>query len=138
MTTTRPTASRSGSDRRTLLASCLGNAVEWYDFAVFGVSAAVLARVFFPSQDPATGLVPTFLVFATSFFARPIGALTMGRRADRAGRRTALVQMIVLMTAATTAIGLLPVRDHTSVALVSVLVCCRLLQGLSAGGELSS
>lgn len=124
--------------RGVLIACCLGNAVEWYDFAVFGASASLLVGVFFPAQDPMVGLVPTFLIFATSFLARPLGAVLVGRRADRIGRRGSFVLMIVLMTSATTAIGLLPAPESTHAPAVLLLVACRLLQGLSAGGEIST
>jgi MHS family proline/betaine transporter-like MFS transporter len=115
----------------------VGNAVEWYDFAVFGGLAGVLSTVFFPGSDRTTGLVLTFAVFATSFVARPLGALVIGPQADRLGRRRSLVATITLMSAATFAIGVLPTPGHGESAMVVVLVLLRSLQGFSAGGEIS-
>lgn len=129
---------RTTSRRRTLAAVVIGNVVEWYDFAVFGALAVVLARVFFPGSDDQTALVLTFAVFATSFLARPLGAVLIGPRADRLGRRRTLVAMIVLMTAATAAIGMLPTSVGATAAGPLLLVGLRFVQGLSVGGETTS
>src|SRR6188768_1462659 len=93
---------------RVLVATCLANAIEWYDFAVYGAMAAVLVDVLLPSGTGSGGLVAVFAVFATSFLARPVGAIVIGLRADRYGRRGPLAAMVLLMCGATAAIGLLP------------------------------
>ena len=72
---------------RTLVISCLANAIEWYDFAVYGAMAAVLVDVLLPAGTGSGGLVAVFAVFATSFLARPVGAIVVGLRADRNGRQ---------------------------------------------------
>jgi MFS transporter, MHS family, proline/betaine transporter len=133
-TTTIPYAARP---RRTLVGACLGNAVEWYDFAVYGAFSTVLARVFFPNGGRAA-LAVTFAIFATSFVVRPLGATVIGRRSDRLGRRAALSRMIVLMTVATTAIALLPTWAMAGVLAPVLLLALRLAQGFSAGGEIPS
>src|SRR4051812_15636796 len=97
----------AGQAQRSLIGACLGNAGEWYDFAVYGALSTVLAVVFFPSGSRAA-LAVTFAIFATSFVVRPLGATLVGRRSDRLGRRPALSRMIALMTAATAAIAVLP------------------------------
>jgi MHS family proline/betaine transporter-like MFS transporter len=134
-----PAGGRASPDaRRALVAASVGNAVEWYDFAIFGASAVVLARVFFPGADRNTGLVLAFAVFTTSFLARPVGALVIGTRADRLGRRRTLTATIAVMTAATVAIGLLPVPAAGGLLPAIFLIACRLVQGLASGGEISS
>jgi MFS transporter, MHS family, proline/betaine transporter len=123
--------------RRTLAGACLGNAVEWYDFAVYGALSTVLARTFFPEGGQAA-LAATFAIFATSFVARPVGAVLVGRRSDRGGRRPALSRMIAIMSIATAAIGLLPTWSTVGVLAPVSLLVLRLAQGFSAGGEVPS
>jgi MHS family proline/betaine transporter-like MFS transporter len=123
--------------RRTLAGACMGNAVEWYDFAVYGALSTVLARTFFPGGGEAA-LAATFAIFATSFVARPVGAVLVGRRSDRGGRRPALSRMIAMMSVATAAIGLLPTWSTVGVLAPVSLLVLRLAQGFSAGGEVPS
>jgi MFS transporter, MHS family, proline/betaine transporter len=73
---------RSSSPGRALVAAAIGNAVEWYDFALYGAFATVLASTFFPSTDRGASLLAAFAVFATAFIFRPVGALLFGRRGD--------------------------------------------------------
>jgi MHS family proline/betaine transporter-like MFS transporter len=126
---------RSSSPGRALVAAAIGNAVEWYDFALYGAFATVLASTFFPSTDRGANLLAAFAVFATAFIFRPVGALLFGRRGDRRGRRQLLILMIVLMSLATAGVGLVP--GYASIGLVApaLLILLRLAQGLSAGGE---
>ena len=124
--------------RRELTVACLANAIEWYDFAVYGAMASVLARVLLPPGSGTTGLAAVFAVFATSFLARPVGAVLVGLRADRFGRRRALASMVLLMTAATAAIGLLPTWSTAGAAAPAGLILFRLVQGFSSGGEIST
>jgi MFS family permease len=120
---------------RALVAGGIGNVVEWYDFAVYGAFATVIATTYFPGADPIAGLSASFAVFATAFLARPVGAMVFGRLGDRVGRRQVLVVVIVLMAAATAGIGLLP--GHASIGVLApvLLVVLRSAQGLSVGGE---
>ena len=121
--------------RRALVAGGIGNVVEWYDFAVYGAFATVIASTYFPGGDPSTGLSASFAVFATAFLARPLGAVVFGRLGDRVGRRQVLVTVIVLMAAATAGIGLLPGHAAIGVLAPVLLVALRSVQGLSVGGE---
>ena len=125
------------SSRRVLIASCLANAIEWYDFAVYGAMAAVLVDVLLPPGTGSGGLVAVFAVFATSFLARPVGAVLVGLRADRSGRRGALAAMVLLMSGATAAIGLLPSWSTIGLGAPVVLVLLRLVQGFASGGQIS-
>ncbi|MEV6673351.1 MFS transporter [Streptomyces sp. NPDC051162] len=132
-----PGTARRTRARRALLAGSVGNFIEWYEFGVYGAFATVIAAEFF-GGDPgsgAEGLVKTYASFALAFFFRPVGAALFGRVGDRLGRRPALVTALLLMTAATTAIGLLPTRATLGAAAPWVLTFVRALQGLSAGGE---
>jgi MFS transporter, MHS family, proline/betaine transporter len=128
-------ATRSPSSRRALVVACIGNVVEWYDFAIYGALATILAGTYFPNTDKSTGLLASFAVFATAFLARPFGALLLGPRGDRVGRRYLLVTVVILMSLATTGIGLLPGYASIGLAAPLLLVLLRLAQGLSAGGE---
>ncbi|HEX5562082.1 MAG TPA: MFS transporter [Nocardioidaceae bacterium] len=121
--------------RRVIAASFVGNFVEWFDYAVYGYLAATIATVFFPDSDRTTGLLLTFAVFAISFFVRPLGGLVWGSLGDRLGRRTALSYSILVMSAATFCIALLP--SYAAVGLLSpvLLLVVRVVQGFSASGE---
>src|SRR5215211_1045751 len=122
---------------RALVAACAGNLVEWYDFAVYGAFATIIAATFFPGSDPSARLLASFAVFATAFLVRPVGALLFGRLGDRAGRRRVLATVIVLMALATAGIGLLP--GYTTIGMLAplLLTLLRSAQGLSVGGESS-
>ncbi len=120
------------------MAASAGNALEFYDFTVFGYFAQPIAQTFFPSTDPAAGLLLTFGTYGVSFLARPFGAAILGSYADRAGRRAALTMTILLMTFGTAMMAVMP--GHASIgrwAGFGVLVA-RLIQGFSTGGEFGS
>ncbi|MEW5810451.1 MAG: MFS transporter [Actinomycetota bacterium] len=121
--------------RRVIIGTSVGNAVEWFDFAIYGFLATVLATNFFPSDDPTAGLLKTFAIFAAAFFVRPLGGLIFGPLGDRIGRQRVLAIVILLMSGATLAIGLLPTYASIGVAAPVLLLVFRCLQGLSAGGE---
>lgn len=124
------------ASRRALVAGSLGNLIEWYEFATYAYMAPLIAPLFFPSDDPVASMLSTFAVMAMAFFIRPIGAVIFGRMTDRVGRKPALIFIILLMSAGTTAIGLLPTAEAIGVGAAILLVACRLVQGLSAGGEM--
>ncbi|MEO6020100.1 MAG: MFS transporter [Knoellia sp.] len=121
--------------RRVVVASFIGNFVEWFDYAVYGYLAIVIARVFFPDSDPTTGLLATFAVFAISFIIRPIGGLVWGHFGDRIGRRNALSLSILIMSAATFCIALIPGHDQIGILAPILLLVVRMVQGFSASGE---
>eukprot|EP00966_Prymnesium_polylepis_P308989 7139962-Prymnesium_polylepis.1 len=123
--------------RQVLLASA-GNFLEWYDFACFGMFAQELGWAFFPSSNATTALLSAFALFAGAFVVRPIGGVLFGHIGDRHGREQALQLSIVVMTGCTLTIGLLPTFETLGVTSTVLLVLCRLVQGLAAGGELPS
>lgn len=129
------TTGTTGSPWRVITATGVGNFVEWFDYAIYGFTATVIASQFFPSTDETASLLATFAVFAISFFLRPVGGLVFGAMGDRLGRRVTLMTTILLMAAGTTAIGLLPTYDNVGVLAPILLVVARCTQGLAAGGE---
>lgn len=126
-----------GAHKRALIAGSIGNFIEWYEFAVYGFLATVIARNFFQlaGEAPLPGLILTYASFAIAFFFRPLGAIIFGRIGDRIGRKPTLIIVLVMMTLATTAIGLVPVYASIGIAAPLILTGLRILQGLFAGGE---
>ena len=101
------------------------------------VLATTLAAVFFPAADPTTGLLSSLAVFAVAFFARPLGGFVWGALGDRIGRKRTLALTVLLMSVATTLMGVLPGYATIGVAAPIMLIALRFLQGVSAGGEIS-
>lgn len=122
--------------RRATLASSVGSALEYYDFALYGLaSALIFAQLFFAGLDPATGLVAAFAVYGVGFVARPLGGLFFGTIGDRLGRKWVLLVTIALMGGASTLIGVLPTYEQVGIWAPILLVLLRLLQGFGAGAE---
>src|SRR3989338_8358852 len=120
---------------RTILGSALGNIVEWYDFALYGFMAPILAALFFPPNQKWFALLSTYLIFGVSFIMRPVGAILYGYCGDRFGRRNTLAYSIILMGVPTLLVGLLPTYQAVGLFSPVLLLLVRLLQGVSAGGE---
>ncbi|MDK7084027.1 MFS transporter [Pseudoglutamicibacter cumminsii] len=116
----------------------IGNFMEWFDFAIYGYFAVVIANEFFPKSDPTAALMSTFAVFAVGFLARPLGALILGPLGDRFGRRFVLMVSVLVMGSATALIGLLPNYAAIGVAAPVLMTILRFIQGLSVGGEWTS
>lgn len=121
--------------RTAALAALLGNALEWYDFAVYGYVASALGAAFFPAEVPALQTMASFGVFAVGYLMRPVGSLVLGPLGDLLGRRRMLSVSIVIMGLASLAIGLLPTHAQIGMAAGVSLVLLRMLQGFSVGGE---
>src|ERR687893_2131292 len=135
MTTTIDQKRRAGAKKATGVA-VFGTFIEYYDFSVYGYVAATLAVVFFPSDDPAIGLLNSLLVFGSVFLVRPLGAMFFGWLGDRHGRRTSLIASIILMGAAAGLTGLLPGYAQIGVLAPILLIVLRMMQGFSTGGEI--
>ncbi len=120
--------------------AAIGNTVEWFDFAIYGFLATYIADKFFPPPgDDTAALLNTFAIFAAAFFMRPpLGGLFFGPLADRIGRQRVLALVILLMSASTLAIGLVPSYQSIGVLAPILLLLLRCLQGFSAGGEYGS
>jgi MHS family proline/betaine transporter-like MFS transporter len=121
--------------RKAVTGASIGNAVEWFDFAIYGFLATYIAAKFFPAGNDTAALLNTFAIFAAAFFMRPLGGFVFGPLGDRIGRQRVLAVVILLMSAATLAIGLLPTYEAIGVAAPLLLLFFRCLQGFSAGGE---
>jgi MFS family permease len=122
--------------RRVALASSAGNAVELYDFLLYGTaSALVFDKLFFPSFDPRIGTLLAFATFGAGFLARPLGGVVIGHFGDRIGRRSMLVLTLTVTGLCTAAIGLLPTYESIGLAAPLSLVLLRLVQGFFLGGE---
>ena len=121
-----------------IAAAVIGNALEWYDFIVFGFFTVVIARLFFPSDSQYASLLLTTGTFGVGFFMRPVGGILLGIYADRRGRKAALLMVITLMTVAIAMIAFAPTYAAIGVGAPLIMVAARLLQGFSAGGEFAS
>ncbi len=120
---------------RAVSAAVAGNILEWYDFAIYGYVATIIARNFFPSGDEVGALLATFATFGIGFVARPLGGIIIGRMGDTRGRKSALLLTIFMMALGTIGIGVIPNYNSIGVLAPLLLVICRLLQGFAAGGE---
>lgn len=123
--------------KRALIAGSVGNFIEWYEFAVYGFLATLIAENFFRLQGESalTGILLTYASFAIAFFFRPLGAVLFGRMGDRIGRKPTLIFVLIMMTLATAAIGLVPTYAQLGVLAPLIITGLRILQGLFAGGE---
>lgn len=134
----RHTDPRPPQLRHRIMAGFIGNVVEWYDFALYGYLAGVIAPVFFPSDDPTAGLIATYGIFAAGFLMRPLGAAVFGWFGDRYGRARTMQISVAMMALPTLLLGVLPTYEMVGILAPVLLVMVRLLQGLSVGGEFSS
>lgn len=123
--------------RKLVIASVLGNALEWYDFFLYGTAAAlVFGPLFFPvGGDPLQGTLLAFSGFAVGFLARPLGGIAFGHLGDRYSRKMTLIMTLTLMGATTFVIGLLPVYSQIGIWAPICLITLRFLQGVASGGE---
>jgi metabolite-proton symporter len=121
---------------RLATASIVGTTLEYYDFAVYNMLAAlVFNRLFFPSFDPLSGTLLAFSTFAVGYLSRPVGGIIFGHLGDRYGRRFVLVATLLLMGMTTALMGLLPTYATAGVASPVMLVLLRFVQGAALGGE---
>jgi MHS family proline/betaine transporter-like MFS transporter len=127
------------SKRHTaLLAGFIGNVVEWYDFALYGYMAGVLATLFFPNESKTASLIATYGIFAAGFLMRPLGSGVFGWLGDTIGRSTTMLISVMMMALPTVLLGCLPTYHSIGLWAPALLVIIRLVQGLSVGGEFSS
>jgi metabolite-proton symporter len=122
--------------RRAALGSFAGTTLEWYDFFVYGTTAAlVFGHVFFPTQEGVLGTLAAFATFAVGFIARPLGSILFGHFGDRLGRRNVLVVTLLIMGGATVLIGAIPSYGSIGAWAPILLTACRIAQGVALGGE---
>jgi MFS family permease len=121
---------------KAFAASLTGTALEWYDFAIYSASAAlVFPQVFFPSEDPLTGTLLAFSTYAVGYVARPVGGFVFGRLGDIIGRKKLLVITLLLIGITTFVIGVIPSYASIGVVAPIILVTMRFAQGVAVGGE---
>lgn len=123
---------------RQIVATVIGNALEWYDFVVYGFLTVIISRLFFPSGSEYASLLLAMATFGVGFFMRPVGGIVIGLYADRKGRKAALQLIILLMTVAMALIGFAPTYAAIGVGAPLLIVLARLLQGFATGGEFAS
>jgi len=119
-------------------AAVIGNALEWYDFVVFGSLTVIISKLFFPADSQYASLLLTTATFGVGFFMRPVGGIMLGIYADRYGRKSSLLLIILVMTVAIALIGFAPTYAAIGFAAPLIIVTARLLQGFATGGEFAS
>ena len=134
MQTSKPGVSRT----RQVVAAVIGNALEWYDFIVYGFLASIIARQFFPSEDEYASLLMALATFGVGFFMRPVGGILLGIYADRKGRKAAMQLIIRLMTVSIALIAFAPNYAAIGMGAPLLIVVARMLQGFATGGEYAS
>ncbi len=122
---------------RSIIPTTLGTILEWAEYTFFAYMADHLSTLFFPIENPDLARLKTYGIFGASYFMRPVGALIFGTIGDKVGRKPALIASMVLMSIATTTIGLLPTHQYIGALAPIFLILCRLLQGIAVAGEFS-
>lgn len=123
---------------KTLFATCIGNALEWFDIAVYATFANNIAKAFFPNTDETLSLIMTFASFGISFLIRPLGAIFLGNYADKHGRKASLLMSMILMMIGCFMIVIMPTYATIGLIAPILMIVARLIQGFSAGGEFGS
>ena len=132
------THNTTASSLGTTIAGVMGNVLEWYDFALFGFFADIIGLNFFPPSEEDNNKTTTqaFVLFGAAFVMRPLGGLLIGTYGDKHGRKAALTRSLFLMAIPTTLMGLLPTYAQIGITSTILLCLCRLVQGISVGGQL--
>ena len=131
-------AGRRGPPARNVAAVVSGNALEFYDFLTYAYFAVQIGRTFFPSDDPTMSLLASLATFGAGFLTRPLGALVIGRMADRVGRKPAMLLSFSLMGVAMLGIAATPAYAAIGIAAPILVIVLRMVQGFALGGELGS
>jgi MFS family permease len=122
--------------RKAVIASTVGTTIEWYDFFIYGTAAGlVFPKLFFPNQDPLTGILASFTTYFIGFVGRPIGAAIFGHYGDRIGRKATLISTLLLMGVATFLVAFVPGYASIGIWGAIILTVLRALQGIGVGGE---
>lgn len=134
-----PAATGSRSEtRRILVGVGTGNAVEWFDWAIYATFASFIAQTLFSKQDQMSAFLATLAIFAVGFVARPFGGFLFGMIGDRMGRKKAMVLAIMLASIGSLLIAVTPSYESIGAGASIMLLVARLIQGLAHGGEMPS
>lgn len=136
-TASLPTANRT-STRKTIIGTGIGNAVEWYDWAIYATFTPFIASQLFSKADPASAVLSTLAIFAVGFVARPFGGFLFGWIGDRIGRKASMTLAVGLASVGSLMIGIAPTFAAVGAWASFMLLVARLVQGLAHGGELPS
>jgi MHS family proline/betaine transporter-like MFS transporter len=128
---------KSSDVRKKVIVTSMGNAIEWFDFALYAQLAVYISKNFFGNVADKNQLLFTFGTFAIAFLVRPIGAIFFGYIGDRFGRKVVLTTTITIMASSTLALGILPTSSQIGVLAPVLLLLVRMLQSFSTGGEYS-
>lgn len=121
--------------RKAVVASVIGNGLEWYDYMLYGFFSIFIAKAFFPDQSQFVQTLLTFLTFSFAFFFRPVGGVLLGIYSDKYGRKPALLLMLGLMAVSTVLMALTPSYSSIGLAATFIIILARIMQGISVGGE---
>jgi MHS family proline/betaine transporter-like MFS transporter len=136
--TKETTLSHNQQARRAVVATVIGNGLEWFDFTVYSFFSVIIAKVFFPTDSELTSYLLALATFGVGFFMRPVGGIVLGIYGDKHGRKAALSLTILLMAVGTLIIAITPSYAQIGLIAPVLIVLARLLQGFSAGGEMGS
>ena len=131
----QPGGTRKPASRKVIVAGTIGNAIDFYDFIVYGYLASYFAANFFPHENPVAAMLASYSAFAVGLIMRPIGGVLFGNIGDRLSRKSALQWSVFLMALPTFLVGLLPTYEQIGLAAPIALFALRMLQGLAVGGE---
>ncbi|PBC49402.1 MFS transporter [Rhodococcus sp. ACPA1] len=123
------------SRKKSLLASSVGNVLEWYEWSAYAVFAPFIAAAMFSNSDPVSALMSTLAVFAVGFLMRPLGGIIFGRIADKRGRKFVLVTTMLMMATGSLIIGVMPTYSTIGAWASLILLAARVMQGFAHGGE---
>jgi len=135
-TDTRPPAAATKQKHaKQLFALSAGHALEWYDWAMFGLLSVYIGQAFFPGDSPVAATLNSLAVFAVGFVVRPIGGALLGTVADRFGRRPVMIGAVGATALGSLIIGLTPSHEVIGIWAGVIVLLCRVLQGFSTGIE---
>jgi MHS family alpha-ketoglutarate permease-like MFS transporter len=137
-TTISPQRAARTATRKTIVGTGIGNAVEWYDWAIYATFTPFIASQLFSKADPASAVLSTLAIFAAGFVARPFGGFIFGWIGDRIGRKASMTLAVGLASLGSLMIGIAPTFAAMGAWASLMLLAARLVQGLAHGGELPS
>ncbi|MEC5407606.1 MFS transporter [Paraburkholderia sp. MPAMCS5] len=127
---------RSVTRKKAILATVIGSGLEWFDFSGYAFFAAIIGKLFFPAGNETTSLLLALATFGVGFVMRPLGGIAFGIYADKVGRKRALSLAMLVMALGSAIIAFAPTYQSIGIAAPCLIVIARMLQGLSAGGEM--